>query len=474
MNRRNFIRGAALAAMCPGTTAAAVVSRPRSGVVRVSREVPLKATVDVFVAGGGPAGVAAAVSAAQTGARVFLVESQGACGGMSTSGLVPVFMGFGDGVNTLSAGFATQVRTRLSAERGLEGPANDFEALKRVYDALLTETKVDFCFQTKLVDVVTEGDRIVAAVCSGPSGLWAVRAKAFVDATGNADLAFAAGAHLEKGDDAGRVMPGTLCSVWTDFDWERWNRERPTKPKTFRGWADFVDAALADGVFLEPDRHVTGFERLGKNLAAANMGHAFNLDPTDERSVTQAYVRCRAQMKEWQRYFREYVKRGTENIRLVATGDLLGVRESRRLVADYTLSVEDYANRASFEDEIGRYSYPIDIHPATGTKADMEKFHRTTAFKKYGRGESYGIPYRSLVAKGYANLLAAGRCMGTDPLMQASVRVIPCCYITGQAAGIAAALSVRADGDVRSVKYADLARQIVSLGGWLRTKEEES
>ena len=125
-------------------------------------------------------------------------------------------------------------------------------------------------------------------------------------------------------------------------------------------------------------------------------------------------------------------------------------------------------------DLIGRYSYPIDIHPATGTKADMEKFHRTTAFKAYGRGESYGIPYRSLVAKGYANLLAAGRCMGADPLMQASVRVIPCCYITGQAAGIAAALSVRADGDVRSVKYADLARQIVSLGGWLRTKEEES
>lgn len=467
VNRRTFIgTGAAFAVSAtPGVGAAAETVRT-DGKLSYSREMPVKADVDVFIAGGGPAGVAAAVSAARNGAKVFLAEGHSCFGGMSTAGRVPVFMSFGDKVNTYSQGVATEVRKLLKEESELVG-GNDLEALKRVYDRMMTDSKAEFRFCTKVVDVVARDGRIRYAICSAPSGLFAVGAKVFVDATGNADLVAAAGAPFRKGDAAGRMMPGSLCSLWTGFDWDRWAKERPRKPKTFMGWADFMDEAFADGVFLEPDRHVTGFVRQERDLAAANMGHAFNLDATDEKSVTRALVRCRAQMKEWKRYFRDYVRRGTENIKLLATGELLGVRESRRMTADYTLSFADYRARAHFEDEIGRYSYPIDIHPSGGSKADMEKFTRAHRGERYKPGESYGIPFRSLVSKGFDNLLAAGRCIGTDEYVQSSVRVIPCCYITGQAAGTAAALAAKRDGAVRETDVRALRDVLRNQGAYL-------
>ena len=466
LGRREFIGIGTLAAATalPGTGLSA---EGAAGGIGYSRRLEVKEEADVFIAGGGPAGVAAAISAAENGAKVFLAEGHCCFGGMSTAGRVPIFMGFGDGVNVYSQGVATRVREALKAETSLKGEGNDIEAFKRAYDALMSASGAEFRFGVKVVDAIVERGTVRYAVCSAPSGMFAVKAKVFVDATGNGELALAAGAEMKKGDKNGKMMPGTLCSLWTGFDWERWAKEAPKNPKTFRGWADFVDEALKDGVFLEADRHLTGFNRLGKDLAPANMGHAFNLDATDEVSVTKALVRCRAQMKEWERYFHEYVKRGTENIQLVATGEVLGVREARRLVADYVLSFDDYMRRATFADEIGRYSYPIDIHPSSGSKAGMEEFAKMTQRARYKPGESYGIPYRSLVAKGFGNLLAAGRCIGTDELVQSSVRVIPCCYITGQAAGAAAALAARSGVSASEVDVRKLRAALRAHGAYL-------
>jgi len=117
------------------------------------------------------------------------------------------------------------------------------------------------------------------------------------------------------------------------------------------------------------------------------------------------------------------------------------VRETRRVVGEYVLSADDFLARRSFPDEIGRYNYPIDIHLSSGSREEYRRFEKEF-FQEYrlGRGESYGIPYRSLVPKNVANLLVAGRCFSTDRKMQGSTRVMPCCFITGQAAGTAAAL----------------------------------
>ena len=152
---------------------------------------------------------------------------------------------------------------------------------------------------------------------------------------------------------------------------------------------------------------------------------------------------------------------------LVATGAILGIRETRRIMGDYVLNLNDFNNRASFDDEIGRYSYPVDIHAGKADKESYMKFHKEHTTLRYGKGESYGIPYRSLLVKGFSNLLTAGRCISTDRYMQSSIRVMPGCYITGQAAGTAAAIAAQKDTDTRGIDIRELQRKLVALGGFL-------
>ena len=461
MNRREFIRGAAVAAMGAGLPSAARAAE--SGKVAYAREIAVKVETDVMVCGGGSAGVAAAVAARAAGARVFLAEGFSCFGGMGTAARVPVFMQFGDGIRPLAAGFGTRFRERLQKAGGMPGNhgAFDFEVVKREYDAVMVESGADFLFHTRVIDVVRENDEIKFAICASQSGIWAVKAKVYIDATGNGDVAVQAGVPFEKGDATGHMMPASLLSSWIGIDWDVWKKN----PK---GFGSAVDRALADGVFKVPDRHMTGIYMFKNGLGNANVGHVYDLDGTDERSLTKGYLRGRESMKEYQRYFSEYLKNGLENIRLIETAAMMGVRETRRIVGDYMMTLDDYVKRAVFPDEIGRYAYPIDIHPSSADAADYAK-HREEFDRlyKYKRGESYGIPYRILCAKGVRNLLVAGRCVSTDQKVQASIRVMPACYIMGQAAGFAAAMSASGAGDVHGIDVRALQRKLVDFGAYL-------
>ena len=477
MNRREFIKGVALAAGAAPMSAAEAASSEsasRGKEISYSRSVPVKVETDVMVCGGGPAGVAAAVAARSKGARVFVAEGFTCFGGLGTAARVPLFMQWGDGMRDLACGFGTRFRERLEKAGAMcgSGGAFDFEAVKREYDATMAESGADFLFETRVIDVVKDGDAVQCAIVAAPSGIWAVRAKVFVDATGNGDVAVQAGARYEKGDAAGRMMPASLLSAWAGIDWDRWERERPRQSQPFG--AELARAA-ADGVFREPDRHMTGLYRFPDGYATANIGHVFNLDGTDERSLTAGYVRGRESMLEYQRYFREYLGRGLEKVRLVETAAKMGVRETRRIVGDYVMTLDDYMRRAVFDDEIGRYCYPIDIHPSSADKEAYER-HREEFDRlyRYKRGESYGIPYRSLCAKGVRNLLVAGRCISTDQKVQASVRVMPACYITGQAAGMAAALSANASCDVHAVGVRELQAALAGFGAYLPNAKRAS
>jgi len=471
MNRREFMKCAALAAAGSSVPfgAAAGTSGTKKGEIAYSRSLPVKIETDVFVAGGGPAGVAAAVAAARHGAKVFLAESHTCLGGMSTAGKVMVFMKWGDGVRQLADGFGSRIKAALKRETRIKGVAFDMEAFKRAYDDEMKEAGADFCFYTRLVDVIVEGGEIQYAVCAAPSGLWAVKAKVYIDATGNGDLSVQAGAPWKKGDANGKMMPGTLVSYWDRLDWDRWRKE---KPQGFAGsgqsFGAFLPEANRDGVLSVPDLHFSGIFPQEGGLGIANMGHCFGVDGTDEVSLTKALVEGRRSMVEYERYLHEYLKRGMENARLLATGELLGVRETRRILGDYVLTVEDYRRRASFEDEIGRYAYPIDIHPSSADpKAMAEHVKQFNAAYCYAKGESYGIPYRTLTPKGVRNLLVAGRCVSTDQMVQASIRVIPACYITGQAAGIAAAMAADKSLSVHDVPVRELQRKLVAFGACL-------
>ncbi len=469
LNRREWMKATGLiaGAWAAGRAGAAEpdASLPQGkGEVVFQRKLAVKYDVDVFIAGGGPAGTAAAVAARSQGASVFLAEAHTCLGGMGTAGRVPVFMPVSDGVNFLPGGYGRQVLDRLSKEKALPGPATDVEALKRVYDALVGESGAAFSFYTTLSDVEARDGHVRYVACSAPGGMFAVKAKVYVDATGNGDLAARAGAAFEKGDGHGRLMPGTLCSVWSGIDWKTWEASRPQGPQPD---GHMLEKAFADGVFSVQDRHLTGMHKMGDGLGGGNIGHTFGVDGTDESSLTAALVTGRKSMKEYERYYRGYLK-GFENVRLVQTGSLLGVRETRRITGDYVLGVEDYKQRAVFADEIGRYAYAIDIHPQTTDKASYEKHRKEFDQEfRYNKGESYGIPYRILTPRGLDNVLVAGRCVSTDQLVHGSLRVMPGCFITGQAAGVAAAMAAQTGGSVHRLDVKALQGRLKAFGAYL-------
>jgi len=420
------------------------------------REIPVRKNVDVLVVGGGPAGVAASVSAARNGASVYLVEAHSCLGGMGTAGLVPWWCGLSDGQNFLAGGIGAEVLGLMEKELGTDR-AIHAETLKRIYDKIVEESGVRFTFHTALIGIEKEGENISCAVCSSKSGIFAIKAKVFIDCTGDGDLSAMAGAEFEKGDEYGRMMPTTLCSLWCNVEWE--NREKNHELN--------LDKAFEDGVFTIKDRHIPGMASPGHGLAGANIGHIFGVDATDDESLTKALIQGRRIIPEFERYYRNYVK-GYENMTLAASGSLLGVRETRRITGDYVLCLDDYKKQAVFDDEIGRFSYPVDIHSSSPDKDSYDKFlFEFKNFNYKNHGENYGIPYRSLIPKGLNNALVAGRCISTDRYMQGSIRVMPGCFITGQAVGMAASMAAGAAIPVRKIDVKKFQSNLKKIGAFL-------
>ena len=434
--------------------------------MRFEREIPVKYQADVCIVGGGPAGCAAAVTAARAGAKVFLAEAGGCFGGLGTRGMVPAFMQFSDGINWNADGFGRELAEMHKEETGIEwsprgkGFSIKVEVLKRIYDKLMTEAGVDFLFETRLIGAEAEEGIVRAAVFAGKSELFAVEAKIFIDCTGDGLLSVMAGAPYFKGEPKTQeMMPGTLCQLWCNIDWAR----RPTGPEL----REILDKAIEEGYFTDPDRHHPGIWRIGDTTGGGNIGHAYGLDGTDEKSLTDALITQRRQLLELRNFYRERIS-GYENAEMLMTADMMGVRETRRIDCEYNLVVDDFRARAVFDDEIGRYSYPVDIHRDARNKEQYDNFLKEHLEDlRYGVGESYGIPFRTLLPKCTENLLVAGRCVGTDRQMQASIRVMPGCYITGQAAGMAAALAAKKDTALRALPVEELQAALSDVGAFL-------
>lgn len=430
--------------------------------MRFAREISVRHEVDVFVAGGGPAGVAAALSASRAGASVYLAEREQCFGGMATAAMVPAFMRFSDGVHFLAGGVGREVFDALYGEGAdytpIEHPI-DTERLKRIYDRLLSESSVTFSFENHIVSIEKDGSgRVTHAVIMGKEELFAVSAKLFIDCTGDGTLAVWAGAEYEMGDESGRMMPATLCTLWGNIDWSRAIVELGKDPDNRR-----LPDAFADGVFTVCDPALPGMWHRSDDYGGGNIGHVFGIDGTDEASVTRGIIEARARMPEYRRYYREYLE-GYENTELLASGAVLGIRESRRIVCEYTMQNRDYFERTVFDDEIGRYCYPIDMHAAViGERGKYPGIFQ----KDYPKGESYGISYRALLPRGTENLLVAGRCVGAEREIMGSLRVMPGCFITGMAAGVAAAISAKTQKMPREIDISALQGELSRQGAYL-------
>ena len=438
--------------------------------MKFEREIPVHKNVDVCIIGGGPSGCAAAVYAARAGASVYLAEAGGCFGGLGTIGLVDAFMRFTDGVNFNADGFGREIGDAHLAETGV-GPYKNrhgsfviqVETLKRIYDRLVTEAGVDYTFNTRAIAVEAEEGTVHQVIFTAPNkigqNLFAVEAKIFIDCTGDGDICVWSGAAYQVGEGKQHeVMPGTLCSLWRDVDWERVPNGQVHA---------LLEQAIKDGFFEKPDLHLPGVSALSGNMGGGNVGHAFNLDGLDARSITKALVEQRKELLIWQAFYNKYVP-GFEKAQMFYTADMMGVRESRRIECEYMLNADDFRARAVFDDEIGRYSYPVDIHRKSDNAETYAVFlQEYMKDMKYEDGESYGIPYRILLPKATNNLLVAGRCVGCDRAIQASIRVMPGCYITGQAAGAAAALSIKNGVALRQLPVDELQGFLKAQGAYL-------
>ncbi len=425
------------------------------------KNVPVKYDVDVFVAGGGPAGVAAAVSAARQGASVYLAEAFTAFGGAAVTMLVPAFMQFGDGEHFLSAGIGSEVYEQVKAEsypsfQKYCPNSIPVETLKLIYDDMVIKSGAKFSFNTNVIDALVEDGHINAVICAAKGSVFAVKANIYVDCTGDGDLSCLAGAQYGYGNENGEVMAATLCGLWAGISW----------PDVVRGDGRMLEKAFEDGVFTNNDRHLPGMWRIADGIGGSNVGHIYDVNGSDADSLTEGIIKGRKQLTEYRRYYRDYLT-GYENAELVYSASQIGIRETRRIYGDYVLCLDDFIDRAVFDDEIGRYCYPVDIHSAVNTKSGFELFEKEHKGYRYQPGESYGIPYRTLTPKGFSNLLVAGRCVSTDRHMQSSIRVMPGCFITGQAAGTAAVLCAANGTDVHKANVKDIQETLVDMGAYL-------
>lgn len=451
-------------------------------------DLPTTADVDVLIAGGGPAGVAAALSAARNGARVLLVEQMGFLGGSATAAQVPAFCPFSDRQKSIVRGVGWEVLTEMLRRTGRPVPDPDLyevpqdrarmdwvpidvESLKCLYDDLCQAAGVDVLFHTLVPEVVKEGDFLTGAVLANKDGLSRARAKVFVDTTGDADVAARAGCPFAQGDESGATQGMTLCFTVADGS-------RPAYLGYVHQTGDgFLTRLVADaraaGDYDLPDASLVGLSFKNETVAGANMGHVYGHDATDARSLSAAEREGRRIVQKLLPFLRKYVP-GQENLFLVSTGPRIGVRESRRIVGDYTLTLDDYLACRSFPDDIARNAYFIDIHAATSEKAararsisDTDDEQRERRHYALPPGRSHGIPYRCLLPQGVQNLLVAGRSLSADRAVQGAARVMPFCFAMGEAAGLAAAVAAAASGRVRDVDIPTLQARLRAQGAWL-------
>jgi Dehydrogenases (flavoproteins) len=424
-----------------------------------TRSIPSDETYDLVVAGGGPAGSAAAICAARLGAKVLLIEATGCMGGMGTSGLVTAWDPMADGERMLVGGFMRELIETLYA-RGFTAPhvIPDFwrkfyhqwtpfkaEGLKLVLDELAAAAGVEVRFFTRLVDVDADPAtrRVNGIIVSNIEGLRFIPAKTFIDATGDAVLAAAAGAEVRAAghDGVPPPMPPTLCSLCAGIDWAR-AAHNPLQNHA-DGQEAGIERAIADGFFSQPDRHIPGFFRTGETTTMTNAGHVFGADALNNRSLSAAMARGRQLVHEYVAFCKKYVE-GCEKMELMTTGALLGVRESRRIVGEYELTFDDYIARRKFPDQIGIFNKFVDIHVHDASDEEYRRFcEEMSKSGRLGVGESFGIPYRILVPKGWQNLWVAGRCNSSDVRVHGSIRVMPAAAMMGQAAGTAAAQAIQ-------------------------------
>jgi ribulose 1,5-bisphosphate synthetase/thiazole synthase len=441
-----------------------------------ARQVPVIAETDVLVVGSGPGGLAAALSSARAGVDTMLVERFGCLGGNLTVVGVEGIAWYRKDRTVDVEGIGIEFEQRAKAmgatnpEPQSKSEAINSEMFKYVADVMVHEAGVLPLLHSVVIDTIVEGSIIKGVIIHNKSGRQAIVAKRVIDATGDADLAFFSGVPYRK------TPKEEMLSVTVMFSVLGVNRKRFLEyiqeyPNTYKDWGknwDMQTDGKEDDLFSpyleEPFNQAREQGVIPKGLTSIggtwstitdsgeatylNMIHMTNYDGTDVWDLTRAEIDGRYQALQAIKALRHFAP-GFEDARLRTYGMTAGIRDTRKIIGRYMLTEHDVRNQARFEDSIGIFpefidGYGVLVLPTTG---------------RY-----FQVPYGILVPQKIENLLVAGRCVAGDKISHASVRNMMCCTVTGQGAGVAAAVSIKDNVSISEVKMEHVQKALLKQG----------
>ncbi|MBR5043090.1 MAG: FAD-dependent oxidoreductase [Bacteroidales bacterium] len=465
MDRRVFLKnsaaGALALALAPGSVRAASLGRSSvSG--DFSKAAPVAGTYDVVVCGGGPAGFIAATASARHGAKTALIERYGFLGGMATMGYVAPISEFAFNGERVIGGIPWEFVKRLEDMGGafVEWPKGnvdfDIELYKLCAQRLVLEAGVDLYMHSSLIACETEGNRICRVIIENKNGLESLQAGRFIDATGDGDLAWLAGVPMQT-DGGGELQPSSFCFVLSGVDTDSELMQRymyhsgkkgsseckPIREKLLTLKAKGADLPDFGGPWFNSVMH--------KGSVAVNITRA-SADSTDNRDFTSAELRLREDIFKFTGALRKIAPE-FKDCYVSSTAPQAGIRESRRILGVHTVTADEYVSGMKYEDSISRGAHQIDMHASKGSGQVLVKLQQAAY-----------VPYRALIAGDFPNLLVAGRCISADRKALASLRVQASCMSLGQAAGVAAAQSLKEGRAVQDIDTGVLVQTLRNLG----------
>lgn len=413
-----------------------------------NKEIKVIDGYDTVIVGGGTAGTSAGISAAKGGNRTLIVEKYGMLGGSQTNALVCPMM----------PSYVTHLDNFYEIEKRLQEKGNDTrdrigeyvwfsaESMSVVLEELYLSYGGKVLYDATFIDCIKENNEISAILVMTVEGIVAIKGRTFIDASGDAFLIRSAGVPVSHGDEDGNNQMSSLRFEIAGIDVEKYRQyclslhdefspltdgyffeSAMVKGKNFK-LEPLFQKAVEEGILQEADlRYYQCFSIPGKEgCMSFNCPHIGTLRKnTDMFSRSEAMTEGRKMIQRLVAFLSSYMP-GFEHAHLAHVANMLGIRESYRLMGKYILSEDNYGNRARFEDAIAKGDWYIDVHSAS--KGLVHK-------DKYQKGEYYEIPYRALISNEVNNLIAAGRCISTTFLMQASIRIQPTVIDIGEAAG---------------------------------------
>ncbi len=443
MERRQFIKAGSIGVLASSVSlpaaASGTVSSSSGDYIKEERQVPVKGSYDVIVAGAGPAGVSAAIEAGRSGAKTLLLENHGCLGGVWTSGLLTWILDQKNKSGLLRE-MIDDLKTRDAISLIPTGSSLSFdvEEMKLLLEEYCQNAGVDICIHTRIVGAVSsKKKRLTHIVTESKSGREAWAGKIFIDTTGDGDLAALSGCQFDYGDPENNFVgqPFSLLAMISGVNFD--------DIKSFVRWAEDTGSnskkrllSLIQSGGFNPSYQNPSIFPIRNDLFMVMVNHEYGLNGSNMADVSKATLHAR---KEISQVVKALKKTGGawKDIRVIATAEQIGIREGRRIHGLYTVTTQDIVDGRRHEDAVCRVTFGIDVH-------SVHKAHENnTGYNRGLKSQSYDIPLRALIAKDVNGLMMAGRCISGDFMAHSSYRVTGNAVTMGQAAGRVAAFAAR-------------------------------